>query len=148
MRPAAWVRATALAIAAAIAAASGDRAPAADARRPPSILVVLTDDLATGDTDFMPEVQERIARAGASFSNFLISNPLCCPSRATFLRGQYAHNHGVLTNTPPLGGYPVFFHLGHERSTVATWLRDAGYRTGLFGKYLNPYLRVAHVPSG
>jgi arylsulfatase A-like enzyme len=63
----------------------------------------------------------------------------CCPSRATFLRGQYSHNHGVLTNGAPLGGEQRFRELGHEKSTIATWLHKGGYRTVEIGKYLNQH---------
>ena len=45
---------------------------------------------------------------GTTFVRSYASFPLCCPSRASFLTGQYAHNHGVLDNEPPLGGYPAF----------------------------------------
>jgi arylsulfatase A-like enzyme len=72
-------------------------------------------------------------------SRYYISLPWCCPSRATILRGQYAHNTGIWTVSPPRGGFAVFHRNGLERSTIATWLDDAGYRTGLFGKYLNGY---------
>jgi arylsulfatase A-like enzyme len=74
-----------------------------------------------------------------SVDNFFISNPLCCPSRATLLRGQYAHNHGVYRNEPPFGGFAEFYELENESSTLATWLQSAGYRTVLLGKYLNRY---------
>jgi arylsulfatase A-like enzyme len=119
--------------------------------RPPSILFVLTDDMATGDTASMAAVQDLLVNRGTSFSRFHLSVPLCCPSRSTILRGQYAHDHGVFTNDPPFGGYRRFLGLGHEHSTVATWLHDAGYRTGLFGKYLNDYGQEGdrtHVPPG
>ncbi len=61
--------------------------------------------------------------------------PLCCPARATLLTGQQAHNHHVLGNEPPLGGYGRF----DESSTLPIWLQDAGYRTAMVGKYLNGY---------
>ena len=63
----------------------------------------------------------------------------CCPSRTTILRGQYAHNTGIVGNEPPWSGFEVFHELGLEDSTVATWLQAAGYRTAMIGKYLNRY---------
>jgi arylsulfatase A-like enzyme len=76
---------------------------------------------------------------GHHLDNAFATNALCCPSRATILRGQYTHNHHILSNSPPLGGFEKFRYLGHEDSTVATWLEGAGYRTALVGKYLNGY---------
>jgi CTP synthase (UTP-ammonia lyase) len=70
--------------------------------------------------------------------------PLCCPSRTSILRGQYSHTTGIFTN----GGYPPFHDSGQENATIATWLHDAGYRTGLVGKYINlpdAYLSVAEA---
>jgi arylsulfatase A-like enzyme len=55
------------------------------------------------------------------------------------LRGQYVHNHAVYTNGPPGGGFETFRDLGLEDDTIATRLQGAGYRTALFGKYLNRY---------
>ena len=75
-----------------------------------------------------------------------MSFPLCCPSRATYYSGQYAHNHGVLWNTPPQGGYAKF----NGEEALPVWLRRAGYRTIHIGKYLNEYgERNPHeVPPG
>ena len=71
--------------------------------------------------------------------------PLCCPSRATLLTDQYAHNHGVLGNTPPFGG---FDRLGASE-TLPAWLQRAGYYTAHIGKFLNGYENSAvGVPAG
>ena len=70
-----------------------------------------------------------------------------CPSRATFLTGQYAHNHHVLSNKAPTGGYSKLNHA----NTLAVWLRRAGYRTAFAGKYLNGYPpagRELEIPPG
>src|SRR5689334_9356883 len=74
-------------------------------RRRPNIVVVMTDDQALSQTRYMPNVQRLLARAGTTFSNFYASYPLCCPSRATFLTGQYAHNDGVRENGGNRGGF-------------------------------------------
>jgi arylsulfatase A-like enzyme len=61
------------------------------------------------------------------------------------------HNHGVLDNLPPDGGFEHWQELGRDTSTVATWLHDAGYRTAMFGKYLNGYPNTVtpnYVPPG
>ena len=120
----------------------------------PNIVLVLTDDLdATSylDSTRFPELQDLMVKQGVSFSNFFVDESLCCPSRASILRGQYVHNHGVLGNGAPIGGFSRFHALGNESSTVATWLHARGYRTGLFGKYLNGYPQTVaptYVPPG
>ncbi|MBI4587513.1 MAG: sulfatase [Candidatus Rokubacteria bacterium] len=101
----------------------------------PNIVVIMTDDQDASSMWAMPNVGTLIAQRGTTFSNSFVSTPLCCPSRATFLTGQYAHNHGVLTNGDSLGGY---IKLDHQ-NTLPVWLQGAGYRTGHVGKYLNGY---------
>jgi arylsulfatase A-like enzyme len=106
---------------------------------PPNIILILADDLDAEAIAFMPQLHSLLTDQGVSFPNYFANVPLCCPSRASILRGQYAHNHQVLTNRAPEGGFLKFRNLGHEASTIATWLQDAGYRTVLLGKYLNGY---------
>ena len=117
----------------------------------PNILFVLADDLDTRTFEQLDGLRRLTTAQGASFESFVVSNPLCAPSRASILRGQYPHNTEVLTNAGPTGGFPAFHAAGDEASTVAVWLRDAGYRTGLFGKYLNRYPKgvpATDVPPG
>ncbi len=86
-----------------------------------------------------------------SFDNYFVSVSLCCPSRATTLRGQFAHNTGIKTNGGTNGGFVTAHTTGIESSTIATWLHEDGYRTGLIGKYLNGYPNTAgdtYVPPG
>ena len=122
-----------------------------EASTSPNIIVILTDDLDARSVACLPNVQTLLAAEGVTFANAFVTTPLCCPSRASILRGQYAHSHGVLNNVGDNGGFPAFYRLGDEDSTVATWLQGAGYRTALFGKYLNRYPKGAvesHVPPG
>ncbi len=117
----------------------------------PNILFILSDDLSTEEMRSMPKVHALLARQGTTFSNSFFNVSLCCPSRTTILRGQYAHNTGVLTNGGANGGFETAHRKGIERSTIATWLQGAGYRTGLFGKYLNGYpntVPISYVPPG
>jgi len=117
----------------------------------PNVVLVVTDDLDARTVGYLPSVVALLAEQGATFPNAFATTPICCPSRASILRGQYVHNHGVLTNTGPRGGFPTFRATGAEASTLATWLQGAGYRTGLFGKYLNGYpkrVNDRYVPPG
>ena len=94
----------------------------------------------------MKNVKRLLVAQGTSFDNSFASFALCCPSRATFLTGQYAHNHGVLSNKPPYGGY---YALDSE-NTLPVWLKRAGYETIHVGKYLNGYgdLDKHEIPPG
>ena len=103
------------------------RSMAAAAERP-NIIFVLTDDQFPGTEDAMPALQNNLVSQGVEFTDMISTFPLCCPSRATILRGQYAHNTHVYGNTLPAGGWEKFRKL--QRSTSATWLNDAGYQTG------------------
>jgi arylsulfatase A-like enzyme len=105
----------------------------------PNILFILADDLRASDLGHMPNTQSLLASRGVKFTKAWTTRSLCCPSRASTLRGQYAHNHGVWVNVPPMGGFWNFYDHGLESSTVATWLNAAGYDTILIGKYLNRY---------
>src|ERR687893_1201045 len=117
---------------------------------PPNVILVLADDLDAGLLEEhladYPNLQG-LAAEGTTFENAFVSDPLCCPSRATILRGQYARNHEILSNEPPHGGFEKFRALGHQNSTMATWLDAEGYRTIFVGKYMNGY-EGTHVPPG
>jgi N-acetylglucosamine-6-sulfatase len=114
----------------------------------PNIVFILTDDLDTESVSVMPKLESKLIDEGTTFNNAFVTDPLCCPSRATFLRGQYSHNTRIAGNSPPEGGFGKFRSLGLEHSTVATWLDDAGYDTFYAGKYMNGYDDTTHVPDG
>jgi N-acetylglucosamine-6-sulfatase len=123
------------------------QAEAAEAPERPNVILILTDDQTLQDAEYMPNVQRLLAEEGVTFENAFVTDPLCCPSRATILRGQYAHNHQILGNALPRGGHKRFEQLGRQDSTAATWLQDDGYRTALIGKYMNDYSGT-YVPPG
>ena len=111
----------------------------------PNIILVVTDDQRADTLWAMPTVRKELAARGVKFRNGYVSNSLCCPSRATILTGNYSHTTGVYQNGGPHGG----FHIFDDSSTIATWLDDGGYRTGLYGKYLNGYHRNPdYIPPG
>ena len=85
------------------------------------MLFILMDDLRADDVAAMPNVQALLVDEGAIFENFFASAPLCAPSRASILRGQYPHNHGVLRGSGAFGGFDLFQNSGEELSTIAAW---------------------------
>jgi arylsulfatase A-like enzyme len=115
----------------------------ATASAAPNVVVIETDDQTAPDMAAMPRTRALIGDAGTTFANSFVSLSECCPSRATFLTGQYAHNHGVLSIGPPFGGFARL----HGAETLPVWLRRAGYRTALIGKYLNGF-QGTRVPPG
>ncbi|HEV8338108.1 MAG TPA: sulfatase [bacterium] len=122
---------------------------------PPTLVLILDDDQRADTIQYMPVLQRELVARGVTFTNAFVTTPLCCPSRASLLRGQYAHNTGVLTNGGGdrrgnrEGHHPGGAEAFDDRSTLATWLRGTGYRTALFGKYLNGYMGLTtRVPPG
>jgi N-acetylglucosamine-6-sulfatase len=114
----------------------------------PNIVFILADDMRKDDLKYMPKTRSVLGDKGMTFSNAFVSNALCCPTRATIMRGQYAHNTGVWSNKGSSGGLRAFRNNGNEKDNVATRLDAAGYRTGLFGKYLNQYSGTKGKPPG
>jgi N-acetylglucosamine-6-sulfatase len=149
-----------LALVAALAGSAQERTslatPAAEAKstakqKRPNIVVVMSDDQTVESVRVMSNLQRLLMREGTTFDNSFASYPLCCPSRATFLTGQYAHNHTVMGNSPPEGGYVKLDH----SNTLPVWLRRSGYYTAHIGKYLNGYgnpsrgaASTTEVPAG
>src|SRR5205823_2332835 len=148
-------------LAASCSDSGSSRSPASASSAPPSgvravqgapnVLFVLTDDMRFDDLQYMPQVRQLIGDEGATFDNEFDNVTLCCPARTSILRGQYSHNTGVLTNGGTTGGFETAHAIKVEDETVATAMHDAGYATGLFGKYLNGYpntVAPSYVPPG
>jgi arylsulfatase A-like enzyme len=136
--------ALAVLIAGAVYAATGTRL----FKTPPNIVIILTDDMDMKLMPYMEKTNELIGGQGATFTNYFITTPICCPSRTSMLRGQYSHNTDIMENSP---GFARFFKLGEEESTLAVWLNEGGYETSMIGKYLNVYPTNAgwsYVPPG
>ncbi len=121
-------------------------APAA-AQAKPNIVFIMTDDQTVPSTSIQRNVS-LIQTQGTTFTETIASYPLCCPSRATYLSGQYSHNHGVIHNAGDFGGY---IHFDHSNS-LPLWLQSAGYRTMHVGRYLNGYgvqnPDITEIPPG
>jgi N-acetylglucosamine-6-sulfatase len=114
-------------------------------RRRLNVVVILSDDERVDGTGVMKDVQQLLARHGTTFTNYHVTASECGPSRASILQGLYAHHTGVLDNFG-LHSFPAF----DASSTLAVWLHQAGYETGLVGKYLNDYTLYGHhrIPPG
>ncbi len=98
----------------------------------PNIVFVLVDDMrwdeirAAGHPFIETPQIDRLAREGARFLNAFATTPLCSPSRASFLTGQYAHTNGIIDNTA---------RSSHQLPTFPRTLQQAGYQTAFFGKW-------------
>lgn len=148
-------------------AAPPSAAPAPDSSRSPApagsvvesevsqiknVVLLLADDL---DWPLFQEVPRLAAltQAGTTLTNFVVTESLCCPSRASILRSQYVHNHRVESNVPETGGgWDTFYRLGHQKDNLPTWLSAAKVSTAHIGKYLNGFpgrrLDPAYLPPG
>src|SRR3954454_6860989 len=102
-----------------------------------NVVFILTDDMTTSELSAMPNVQSLLAGHGTSFNEAYVSFPLCCPSRATMMSGQYMHNHNVRGNFPPNCSWIRF--TPHETNDLPVWLQDNGYYNVHIGKYMNGY---------
>jgi N-acetylglucosamine-6-sulfatase len=114
---------------------------------PPNFVFVMTDDLDERSMGQLSGIRNIMGSGGTTFENAYVTYSLCCPSRATFLRGQYPHNHHIVGNSLPQGGAGKFRELGLDKSTIATWLNGADYQTKYIGKYMNSYGGL-RVPPG
>ena len=119
-----------LMIVALVSTAQSDR----QQQRPPNIVFILIDDLRWDDLGIAghpflktPNI-DRIGREGALFRNAFITAPLCSPSRASFLTGQYAHTHGITDNVNRSAA-------SHQLITFPFLLRQSGYTTAFIGKW-------------
>ena len=120
------------------AQARGVNAGAAASASRPNIVFVLTDDLSMNLLPYMPHVQA-LQQAGTTFANYTVTDSLCCPSRSSIFTGRFPHNTKVFTNHGKDGGFRLFHRRAEEKSTFATSLQKAGYRTAMMGKYMNEY---------
>ncbi len=115
----------------------------------PNIILINLDDADAWLTsqDVLNDDYPHIARLAADslrFTNAHVTTPLCGPSRACLLRAQYAHNTGIKSNDPAAavgngmpGGYLPYVQNGYTNDDLSVWMKLAGYKTMLVGKYLH-----------
>ncbi len=118
--------------------------------KPPNVVVIMTDDQRRNTFQTMPTVRKKLIQKGLKYVGFSPTSA-CCPARSSFLTAQFAHTTGVYNNVDPTyGGWPAFHASGYEEQTIAVALDDAGYRTGLIGKYMNLWNQAPDdfVPPG
>jgi N-acetylglucosamine-6-sulfatase len=117
---------------------------AAPAMARPNVVVLMTDDQTLASLASMTQTNALLAAQGTVFGQATSTFPLCCPSRATHLTGQYSHNHQVVHNVGDFGGHRRLSHA----NTLPAWLQAAGYRTMHVGRYLNGYEYSDGIPPG
>lgn len=108
----------------------------------PNILIILTDDQSIGTMtkQVMPNTLREIADQGRRYTNFYITDPLCCPSRSSIMTGQLNHNNHVTGNSA------ATFHLNMD-TTLQHYLHQAGYQTWISGKFLNGWKYTPGSPN-
>jgi arylsulfatase A-like enzyme len=104
----------------------------------PNVLIIVTDDQRSDTLSVMPKTRKWFRAGGVEFPEAVVTTPLCCPSRGSFFTGMYVHNHLVRGNTDSARL--------DQRATVQRYLQEAGYRTGIVGKYFNDWTLANDPP--
>lgn len=113
----------------------------------PNVVLIVTDDQAASTLEHMPFVERDLVRQGVTFENFILNDPICCPSRVTILLGQHRHNHQLEVGVPG-GCAHRFLEDQEEGRTIGALIQGAGYQTGIVGKYLNSYKKYLEQRLG
>ncbi|KAK8135137.1 hypothetical protein PG984_007149 [Apiospora sp. TS-2023a] len=123
-------------------------ANAGGAEKKHNVVIVMSDDQdrLLGSMDYMPVVQKMMGD-GVEFENHYGTISNCCPSRATFLRGQAAHSTNITHVRPPGGNYDKWRLAGEDKNYLPHWIKKAGYKAEYVGKFLNGYSQANyHIP--
>ncbi|KAJ3030951.1 UNVERIFIED_CONTAM: hypothetical protein HDU68_007151 [Siphonaria sp. JEL0065] len=107
----------------------------------PNIIFLLTDDqdVRMNSLDYMPILQKHLGEGGTKFDKHYVTTAICCPSRVSILKGQFAHNTNFTDVAPPLGGFDLFLEQKLDEEYLPVWLQRAGYSTNYIGKFINGY---------
>lgn len=128
------------------------RASSDDSKQRPNVIILFSDDQGSidlncyGAADLHTPNLDALAARGVRFSQFYAASSVCSPSRAALLTGRFPHRAGVPGNAE---SHPSKFGTGQglaaDQTTIAEMLKDAGYRTGHFGKW---HLGAKPGPNG
>lgn len=130
--------------------------PPSGAARGANIVFILADDfsldlISSRDgilARSMPNLK-KMQEEGTTFTNYFVTDSLCCPSRSSIFTGKLPHDTGVFRNSGPDGGFGAFVLHNNDPVTFAVALHEVGYRTAMLGKYLNGYKPEKNgVPPG
>jgi arylsulfatase A-like enzyme len=115
----------------------------------PNVVVVVNDDMRATDWRALPKTQKEL-QGGSWYPQFFSTLPICTPARVSLLTGMYAHNHHVLDNigSETVAGYNAFLQNGLEEVSLPVILQNAGYYTGLVGKFMHGYDMNSRQPKG
>lgn len=107
----------------------------------PNIVLIMSDDQdrLMDSCDYMPTLQREMVAKGTTFTNHYATVSNCCPSRASFLRGQAAHNTNITHVRPPGGNYDKWMAAGEDENYLPHWIKSGGYKAECVGKFLNGY---------
>ena len=118
----------------------------------PNIVLIMSDDQdrLMDSCSYMPSLQTHLVQKGTTFTNHYATVSNCCPSRASFLRGQAAHNTNITHVRPPGGNYDKWMAAGEDQNYLPHWIKDGGYRAECVGKFLNGYntANYGQAPKG
>lgn len=125
----------------------------------PNIILINLDDAdaalfeAKFSDDLFPEFG-KLKQEGIWLDNMHVTTPICGPSRACLYSGRYAHRTNIRVNSPNQkeafgfkGGYKLYRDQGFCDDDLGVWMKRAGYRTMMVGKYLHSDFQ-AFVPPG
>jgi arylsulfatase A-like enzyme len=106
-----------------------------------NFIVIVADDLRNDLLGYLPHTCRHLKDQGKSFTACRLNVPLCQPARVGFFSGQYSKRTGVNANNT----WPASFD---ANNTLAKWMDDAGFRTGMIGKYMNSVTTTTPKPTG
>ncbi|KAI9335268.1 putative arylsulfatase [Obelidium mucronatum] len=111
------------------------------AKKQPNIILLLSDDqdVRMNSLEYMPILQKHLGEEGTKFEKHYVTTAICCPSRVSILKGQFAHNTNFTDVGPPTGGFDLFLENKLDEEYLPVWLQRAGYSTNYIGKFINGY---------
>ncbi|KAI0193498.1 arylsulfatase [Astrocystis sublimbata] len=125
----------------AILAMASTACAACSSPKRPNIVILMSDDqdYRLGSTTYQNVLQRDVNAKGVEFVNHYATTANCCPSRVSFMRGQFVHNTNVTHVNAPGGNYDKFVISKQDQDYLPLWMKKSGYRTEYIGKFLNGY---------